>query len=347
MAGSAVTQPIDPPPDPLAVEEPSRTNPPSFTLYFENDGTFVRPNGNTDRHYTSGQGFSFAWHRTGGDALAEALDLPAEGTAAGLILAQQIFTPSRLDLAFPPTDDRPYAGYLFLGGFWQRQFRGTLDHVQLDVGVVGPSSGAEAVQEWVHDIFAEVDPDWRTQLGDEVAVNFTYRRKWRIDLWTSELMTLDDGVTPRSVYRPQRWGWQLIPEVGLDVGTVYRRAHVGAATRFGFNLPDDFGPARLTDVGSATGRPVDGLSTYAFVKATTRYVEWNTFIEGSYQRDPSPAVSLEPFLSEFAGGFAVDWRRGNWLFGVDYTQTFFTREFEEQTTNDVLGSLAVRARYEF
>ncbi|MEM1028669.1 MAG: lipid A-modifier LpxR family protein, partial [Planctomycetota bacterium] len=148
-------------------------------------------------------------------------------------------------------------------------------------------------------------------------------------------------------FAPGVWGLQLIPEVGLDVGNVYRRVNAGGTLRFGFNLPDDFGPARLTDPGSATGQPVQGLSTYAFVKGIGRYVEWNTFIEGSNERNPSRSVSLEPWVGEIGGGFAVDWRRGNWTFSATYQQLYFSREFEEQTTDDGLGAIALRALYEF
>jgi hypothetical protein len=290
----------------------------------------MRPNGFTDRHYTSGQAVALTWHDPAGDHLADTL---------GLILAQQMFTPNGITNPNPPLDDRPYAGYLYLGGFWQREHDNTFDHLELDLGVVGPSSGAEFNQEWVHDLFDDDDPDWSTQLGDELAVNLSWRRKWRIDF--------EPFDNPQNL--ADDWAWQFIPEAGIDVGTVYRRAHVGGLLRYGFNLPDDFGPGRLIDPSSATGRSIrKGVGTYFYVKAVGRYVEWNTFIEGSNRRNPSRAVSLEPFLGEFTAGFSVDWRtRNNWVFSVDYGQTYFTHEFEEQKTDDGLGHIAIRVRHEF
>jgi len=150
---------------------------PSRSFYFENDGTFVRPNDNTDRHYTSGQGFSVAWR----------------------------------------------------GAFWQRQREDLLDHVQVDVGVVGPSSLGEQVQELVHEFTDADDPDWDGQLGDEFQFNLTLRRKWRFDLGQTSLAG-------------RRIDWQLIPRAELDVGTTYRRAAVGGLIRVGYQMPDDFGP---------------------------------------------------------------------------------------------------------
>lgn len=338
--------PLDRSPN-LGNEGQSRS-PQSLTVFYENDGKLLRLIGESDRHYTSGQGFALAWHEHAGDAIADALNLDADRTAMGLTLVQQMYTPNNIGPAFPDPDDRPYAGYLYLGGYWQRQHDdisdtgvSMFDHVELDLGVVGPSSAAEFNQEWVHDLFAQPDPDWRMQLRDEFTYNLTLRRKWRIDLFEEAV------AQPTSAFSPQTWGLQMIPEVGLDVGNVYRRAHAGAALRYGFNLPDDFGPAHLTDPGSATGQPIAGLSTYVFGKAVGRYVQWNTFIEGSNTRNPSPSVSLEPWLGEFSAGFGVDWRRNNWVFNATYQQTLFTDEFKEQDTTDIVGSIALRAIYEF
>ena len=319
--------------------DPERLSP-SLTLFYENDGSFIRPASNSDRHYTSGQGFTVAWHRDAADDLFDRLGLEHEGTAAGFSLVQQMFTPRNIRLANPPTTDRPYAGYLYLGGYLQRQTQDQFDHLELDIGVVGPSSGAEFNQEWVHDLLHQIDPDWSTQLGDELAVNLSYRHKWRVELTERD--------QPYGVPGGNReYAWQLLPEVGLDIGTVYRRAHAGATLRFGFNLPDDFGPGRLIEPGSATGQPIRGLSTYGYVKAVGRYVEWNTFLEGSYSRNPSRSVSLQPWLGEFSAGFGVDWQYNNWVCNVTYGQTFRTREYETQTTDDAFGHVAIRLQYAF
>jgi len=303
---------------------------PSF--YFENDGTFLRPNDHTDRHYTSGQGASVAW-RGAGRGIADGLGLPAgDRTALGLVLAQQMFTPDDIDEP-PRPGDRPYGGYLYLGGFWQREHREVFDQVQLDLGVVGPSSLAEQAQEAVHALSYAEDPDWSRQLRDEVQVNLTLRRKWRFDLGETALAG-----------RPI--DWQLIPRAELDVGTTYRRVAAGALIRAGCRLPDDFGPGRITDLASETSDDfVDrqtGVSAYVFGQAVARYVEWDTFLDGSYGRNPSPSVSKQPWVGEFSGGFAVEWKRHRMHARLAYMQTFSTPTFEMQGRGDTVGSLALR-----
>lgn len=305
---------------------------PSRSFYFENDGTFVRPNDNTDRHYTSGQGFSVAW-RGAGRGIADRLGLPAsDRTAMGVLFAQQLFTPD--NIAQPrEADDRPFAGYLYVGGFWQRQRNDVFDHVQVDVGVVGPSSLGEQVQELVHEFTDADDPDWDGQLGDEFQFNLTLRRKWRFDLGQTSLAG-------------RQIDWQLIPRAELDVGTTYRRAAVGGLVRVGYRMPDDFGPGRLLDLASETSDFLadrdTGLSTYVFGQAVGRYVEWNTFLDGSNSRDPSLSVSREPFVSELSAGFAVEWKRHGVHTRVAYLQTVSSREFETQDGGNTVGSIAAR-----
>lgn len=318
----------------LEQQAADREPPVSFTAYYENDGTFLRPNDNSDRHYTSGQAVSWVWRETGGDAIAQGLGLPADGTAMGLVFAQQIYTPQNISAAVPDPNDRPYTGYLYLGTFWQREHDNVLDHVEIDLGITGKNSLAQKSQEIIHDIIDDVDPTWNNQLESEFAINLTYRRKWRQDLGQTDFFGMPTD-------------WQLIPRVELDVGTVRRRVSAGADLRVGVNLPDDFGAARFVDPGSATGKPVQGLSHYAFVRVIGRYVEWDTFIEGSNYRDPSVGVPLEPFVAEAAAGFAVEWRRNNWVFNATYLQTVFSKTFEGQEEIDGLGSLALRAIYEF
>ena len=72
--------------------------------------------------------------------------------------------------------------------------------------------------------------------AEEIAVNLTYRKKWRMNL-TEEY---ESGL-----------GLDLIPMLEGTVGTVYRRVGGGVTVRGGLNLPDDYGPMRIDDVASA------------------------------------------------------------------------------------------------
>ena len=313
--------------------------------YWENDGALVlKPWDASDRHYTNGVGASLTWQSpTAGKFWEDFLGLPeVPGVAAGLVFGQEIYTPADLLRAVPDAADRPYAGYAYGGLFVQREQNNHLDHLQLNLGVVGPSAIAKQTQTLIHDNFAGDDPSgWSSQLRDELAAQLIYRHKVRIDVpWL-------DGPGQSGIKA------QVIPYGEVNLGTVHRDVAGGATLRWGVNLPDDFGPGRLRDVASFTGTrdggehplgvlDADQWSVYGFARLAGRYVEWNTFLDGSNYRDPSPAVSKEPWLGEAELGLSVGWEYEEHRLEVVYSNTWLTRSFETQSQDDSYASLAVQ-----
>lgn len=316
----------------------------SLTALWENDGTFMRPVG-SDRHYTNGMMLTLAHQPKWADNLADALDLEYDATAAGYLVGQLMFTPRDLTRVNPDPNDRPYAGYLFGGVYWQREHDEALDHVQLDLGVVGPSSLAGDLQQATHNTLEGDDPrGWDAQIEDTFAYQLTYRRKWRVAL---------NGAASASEQPRQGLAaldWQLLPQLGFGLGNVYRQAEAGATLRFGMNMPDDFGPARIADLGSATAlstnlvqaaaRPEDGWwSWYLFGRAGARAVQHNIFLDGP-DGEGGPAVDSEPLVGELSAGFVGRARLGDQSFlRLEYTQTLLSHEFEGQSELDGYATL--------
>jgi lipid A 3-O-deacylase len=315
------------------------------SIYWENDGERFKPNNPSDRYYTSGVGVSMA---VTGEALAsledklpfhEAFGKPAS-LAAGLTVGQLIFTPEDIQTPLPQPDDRPYAGYLYAGLFVQRQgvagqWAGdavaTLDHFQLDVGVVGPSSLGEDAQIWIHKRINEPEPrGWSNQLRDEPALQLTIRKKWRFDV--DRLWRQADASS---------FGVQAIPEIGGTLGNVHRHIEAGTVLRAGWNLPDDFGPSRLNNLGSATGgNPFQGWSFYGFARVGGRIVEHNLFLEGNTWRD-SLSVEAKPFVGELQLGAVLAYHWQNWALAGGYSQTFSTKEFDGQDGTHAWGAYTI------
>ncbi|MFW6336211.1 MAG: lipid A deacylase LpxR family protein [Phycisphaeraceae bacterium] len=337
--------------DPAATELPAEpgddtARPWRLTLHLENDSAIFIPNSPSDRAYTNGTGITFAWRPAFADTFAERLpdfggdfgDAPA--TAFGVQAAQLIFTPENIDLERPQPDDRPFAGYLFGGAYWQRAGARTFDHVQLDVGVVGSPAGAEPVQELVHDIFSEsADPaGWDNQVSDEPALQFTLRRKWRTarDSGTFEL----GGMDLRA---------EGIAGAELELGNVLRQAEGSLLGRVGFNLPDDFGPGRIFEPRSFTGDPQRRWSFYLFGRLSGRLVEHNFLLEGSDFRPSNdhPTVTPQPFVGEAALGLDLAYRGARWAFGFNYAQVYSMQEFDEQNDNHSYGRYALSLRHKF
>lgn len=315
--------------------------PMSLRIYWENDGAQPDPFDGYDRGYTNGIALTLDHQPAWADDLAEHMPFaqafteahgPAQ-TAAGYVLGQQIFTPRNIETRAPIPGDRPYAGYLYGGVYWQRQaaYRGrddaaVFDHFELNLGVVGDSSLAEDVQDYVHETFnSRIPRGWDNQLKDEFAYQFYYRRKWRFDSGEFSLPLLGDLET------------QIIPHVGIALGSVHRYAEAGLTARVGFHLPDDFGSGRINDLKSATASDDDpgalpqGWAWYAWGRVGARYVEHNTFLDGSNTRNPSPSIDKEPFLLEAQIGLALSYHDGPYSVDLTWGVTFVSNQMDPPT----------------
>ena len=295
----------------------------------ENDSFF----GIADRHYsnglyasaTSGKQPDCNWCKS----LADMAMLHSEAKRAdfhyGFFAGQSIFTPENLALFHPDPKDRPYAGWLFLGARLYRETSDTLDRAQVTLGVVGPSSGADAVQRWWHALhwFGGVPPQgWHNQIKDEPGLVLTEQRTWRLPLTRGAVDT------------------ELLPEVTATAGNIFTYAGIGATFRVGQNLLADWGPPRIEPALSGSDfANFDQLNPVAwslFAGFEGRAFARNIFLDGnSFQH--SASVTKIPLVGDFNTGVAILWK---WVrFQASYTVR--TREFETQSGNDRFFSFTV------
>jgi hypothetical protein len=299
----------------------------SFTMYWENDGTFVKPNYQTDRHYTDGlklvwthqpewewlKKFS-TWNNFGdGDETVDSTGSPQVDTAVGYFLGQNMYTP---DHAYDPSKrtrpDRVFAAWLNGGIFAQRATQKEMEHFELNVGIIGPSALGGEMQTFIHKLVGQEEPNgWDEQLDDEFAIDFTWLRRER-----------SDGLPFK---RTENFDSFL--EYGFTGGSVHRNANVGLMLRLGPKLPNDFGPGQLEQPRCATG-PIGEKQTYFYLfgRANAKFVQYDRFLTG---------LDTRPVVGQFQLG-AV-WRYKS--FEISYTQTFLTHEYEEQVGEDSYASL--------
>jgi len=274
----------------LLAENSGQKKPEQFVVspYWENDGTVLKPNHSTDRHYTNGAKITVT-HHPDWQWVKDLENLPGRPggdieTALGYAIGQNIYTPDRVD---EPEKRRPkdrvYAGYLYGGLYLQRDNGDLFDHIELNVGVIGPSARGKQTQQNVHKLFDLDEPlGWDDQLDDEFAFDLIYLRKWKVQ-WGPE------GEDVQS---------QLIPETGFMVGTVNRNFTFGLTGRVGVNLPDDYGAGRVLAPVAATGK--NKLGYYMFVRAGGKVVQYNRFLTG---------LNAEPFVGEVQVGMALQYKR--------------------------------------
>ncbi|MEQ8770120.1 MAG: lipid A deacylase LpxR family protein [Phycisphaerales bacterium] len=294
----------------------------------DNDGSFIEPFDDDDRHYTSGSKIDLVFE-PGFDADTRAFLAPADKwpdakLAFGVVIAQHIYTASDIEIANPDPDDRPYAGYLYAGVYFQRATDHVHDHFELDVGVVGSWSFAEDAQRFVHGLPNQVEPrGWSTQLANELAINFRYQRSWKTGVGEWAGLEFD-----------------AIPRLGFDLGNVFIRGNTDVTVRMGKHLPTDFGPGRLLDYRDATGAWTHGWGAYLYARAGARAVGRNIFLDGNTFAE-SRSTDPERIVGEFELGLRAALHVWGGDLELGYGWTVYTNEYRAQTESDTVGALTV------
>jgi hypothetical protein len=251
---------------------------------------------NSDDRFTSG--FSLQWHSRPTENWS-AVRVPswmkfgnrlpgmrADGRyyRVGLAVGQNMQTPSDLSATEPISDDVPYAGSLGAELNWLAFDDDALTGYALIVGVIGPASGAEPMQKWIHDLIGADRPmGWDNQLPNEPAINFNgmHRRKFA-------RVTSDTG----------RWSADAAWGAHFGLGTALTFAEASLGFRAGFNVPTGF--AFLPDpVGRGVAYdatikrlPDSEVSVYLSLVHRRTYMQHFIFVDGSLFQD-TPSIAAD------------------------------------------------------
>jgi lipid A 3-O-deacylase len=199
--------------------------------------------------------------------------------------------------------------------------------VLLNVGIVGPDAKGEDLQRSVHELLGSHQSyGWANQLGNELAGQLVYERRWR-----GLLQTRGGGL-----------GLELTPHAGASAGNVATYANAGATLRFGNDLRNDYGVPRIRPSlpGTAFFEPRDGFGWYVFAGVDGRATAYNIFLDGNTSRD-SLSVDRKPFTVDLQAGAALIIRRVR----LSYTYVLRSKEYETQTEADKFGSVSVSVRF--
>lgn len=307
---------------------------PAITLVEENDDFTL----NGDKHYTQGLRLSYmhselhtpkwaAW-------LAEKLPhfgMKIQAPRLGYTLGQSIYTPDNLAADEMLMNDRPYAGWLYIGLVLQREgVTGkrnipVLDTFQFHTGVIGPESFAENVQNWWHDSTGFIIPrGWQHQLKTEPGFVFKHLRQWKYSTGSAGFAA------------------EFIPHVGGSLGNVATFANLGAMARVGYNIPDDWGVHTIDSLGVHMGRRDDAkaFGICGFATLDGRAVAHNAFLDGNTFQG-SHSIDKCIFVGELRTGVVLAFRR----LDIAATYAMRTREYRGQPNNDSFGSISLNAKF--
>lgn len=289
----------------------------------ENDVFNIGRGFDTDQDYTQGGVAALTLPEDGtpewARAAARALPLFAEGSRVnlGLLLGQEIYTPVDISREVPDPEDRPYAGWLYVGLALQGRVldedplarRDRMDSLELDVGVVGPASLAEPSQNIVHGLLDIPDAEgWDHQLGNEPGLQAAWERRYRV-------LAPDLG---------EGFGADLLPGFRARLGTVRVDASVGALGRIGWRLPRDFGPRTVDGTGLEVGAAAPPPWIALVGSLDARGVLHDLFLEGGTFRD-GPSVTPANLVYESSAGIAAGWGP----LQISFVQNFVSPQFRE------------------
>lgn len=200
---------------------------------------------------------------------------------------QYIFNPQTVKAQNPNVHDRPFAGYLF--GQYARSWLYTGESVLKiygQLGVVGPSSGAEEVQKLIHNLF-NYKPvrGWEYQIRDVAAVQLG-------SFYSHNLLSSKS--------------WDLNINGTAVAGTVAGSAAVNVLSRIGLKpLLAVFDSALY---GAAANADPESYKTqsefYFYISPGYSYQFYDATIEGSMFNDDSPITwELVPLRFNGEAGF--------------------------------------------
>jgi len=293
----------------------------SVTLMLDNDLVAVRGAGAPpDYDYTHGAKVALSWagaprfvHRVLGRASTSncrGLEARRAGCiSAAVAVGQEIYTP-RDDASQPVPGERPYAGWLYASATVRRVGPGRARSLGVELGVSGPPSLAEPVQNGAHRLLGnEAQLGWAHQLPTALGVTVHYGEGRRVE------RTLGQSSAAAVALR---WG--------AAAGTVVTALSAGADATLGLRGDLPWSPA---DPG--VERPA---RLYARAGVRQDAVLRNVFVEG---RPGSGRAERRLFVAQADVGLGYRWR----TLGLEYRHVVRSREYAAQPSAHAYGSITL------
>ena len=300
-------------------------------FYFENDMFF-----DTDYDYTAGIRLSWLYHvenpRKNIYDLSP-LDFGNSNTYRSFALVHQIFTPMDKEKKELIVDDRPYAGWTYFEMGIHKSSKTHLRSLNLKVGLIGPLSGAEKFQNFLHNVIsAQHVNGWNNQLHNELGINFKYTHKWRFLYEERDFFEVS-----------------VVPLGEFEIGNISTKATAGFSLRIGQNIPKDFGVSSI-DIGGEDGIPAYKGSLIANNKdwsyninlfGATSFVARDIFLDGNTDGD-SHWVEKEKVIGYIGAVFSIRYKR----FILDFIRVYNTKKFNSENNGHDTGSIVLSWIYD-
>lgn len=289
-----------------------------FGFKSENDSYLAQ---GSDRYYTNGIFINF---RRAVDQMK--LKAGLEKKIYEISVGQKIYNPISGYAPNPATQDRPFAGYLYVGGSlsWFKLDESVLK-VSTEIGTVGPSSLAKDGQELLHNTvgFYEL-AGWENQIRDEAAINLSVQ-------YTKLIHRLVDNAADISF------------EGYANAGTTYSGAGAGILLRAG-SINQLFNSSYL-NASLGNNVKTKGLvpsEIFFYAKPQLNFIAYDATVQGSIFKNNSPVTfDAKPIVFAQQIGFNYSSQH----FTVDFGVIFKTKEIESSARAHQWGAISMYYRF--
>jgi len=244
--------------------------------------------------------------------------------AWGIDVLQNMYTPDDISSTEISYGDRPYCGLLLasiFGDYSKWTKHGTLNiRNEFGIGATGPASFAQDSQKVVHSIIGSKEPKgWDHQIAQEFIVQYQGYADYNMPIVDKEWFTF----------------YNIFRTAGF-IGTYKDMLTLGLDWKFGLNPKENMGGNIA--FSASNKRSVKKLFSLNFlVGAESRFVIWDTSLDGTLFRDSEYTIDSEKLVGELHGGVTL----GIGPVDINFLAIFRTREYEGQDDSPDYCRLAV------
>ncbi len=267
-----------------------------------------------DKYYTNG---IFLFYRYVANSHQPGVNKKIIEFSAG----QQIYNPYHGDIYVEDLQDRPFAGYSFvqagINKFYQNE---SVLKLSGQLGILGPGSQAEQVQDAYHGWFHFYNPNgWQYQIKNTpgIQAGLFYSKKLFASAPTDQIDC--NGFTD------------------IRLGTIHTDATIGILSRISLN---DLLPIFNSNIyGASAGKNNSNTEAYFYISPRVNYTLYDATIQGSMFDNSSPLVySVIPFRFNVETGIRFRYKKINFSYGV----VFNSKEVQNSNASrDQYGRIAV------
>ncbi len=196
----------------------------------------------------------------------------------GFAVAQEMFTPINIEDTLIISNDRPYAGVLYVRSLKVSNCQGVRLKFtsEFDLGILGSASGAGYVQKTIHEINGLIPPNgWSYQIQNMPYINYN--------------VMIDKGIAESPGFS------ELLYSAKARIGTIYDDIQFGLKVRTGL-INSYFDGVTIQDRSLNSHRDIQA---YFYGGASGKAVLYNTLLTGGMFSSGNPHVLNYDEMSHF------------------------------------------------